>query len=88
MIIGGAIIYRLWFGAVEGQPTVLSKINTALQITVVVAALLAALTGQPSAVFIETLAIATFATTLASGMVYFAIFFRRGWRQLGDAAVE
>ena len=88
MIIGGAIICRLWFGAVEGQPTVLSKVNTALQITVVVAALLAALTGQPSAVFIETLAIATFATTLASGTVYFAIFFRRGWRQLGDAAVE
>ena len=88
MIIGGAIIYRLWFGAVEGQPTLLSKVNTALQITVVVAALLAALTGQPPAVFIEALAVATLATTIASGTVYLAVFPRRGWRQLGDPAAD
>jgi cardiolipin synthase len=88
MIIGGAIIYRLWFGAVEGQPTLLSKVNTVLQITVVVAALLAALTGQPPAVFIEALAVATLATTIASGTVYLAVFSRRGWRQLGDPAAD
>jgi cardiolipin synthase len=86
LIIGGAVIYRVWFGPVNGHPTVLSKVNTALQITVVVAALLAAMTGQPPAVFIQALAAATFLTTIASGAGYTATFVRRGWRQLGEPA--
>ena len=88
MIIGGAAVFRIWFGAVNGQPTVLSKVNTALQITVVVVALLAAMTGQPPAVFQHALAVATLLTTVASGAGYMAIFFRRGWRQLGETAAD
>jgi len=87
MIVGGAMVFRAWFGPVNGHPSVLSKVNTALQITVVVAALLGAMTGQPPAVFIKALAGATFLTTLASGAGYMATFFRRSWRQLGDSAV-
>lgn len=88
MIGGGALIFRLWFGPVNGHPIVLSKVNTALQITVVVAALLAATTGQPPAHFLLALSVATLLTTLASGAGYIAIFFRRGWALLGGAAAR
>jgi cardiolipin synthase len=88
MLVAGALIFRGWFGPVNGHPTVLSKVNTALQITVVVMALLAAMTGQPPAVFLQALAGATFLTTIASGAGYTAIFVRRGWRQLGESAAD
>jgi hypothetical protein len=39
-------------------------------------------------VFIEALAVATLATTIASGTVYLAVFSRRGWRQLGDPTAD
>lgn len=87
MLVGGALIFRAWFGPVNGQPSVLSKVNTALQITVVVAALLGALTGQPPAVFIQALSVATLLTTILSGADYLGTFVRRGWRQLGEPAV-
>lgn len=83
MIGGGALIYRLWFGPVNGHPIALSKVNTALQIAVVVAALLAAASGWPPAWLQQALAIAMLVTTAASGAAYIAIFFRRAWAVLG-----
>ena len=38
MIGGGAVIYRFWFGPLHGRPTILSKINTGMQLAVVLAA--------------------------------------------------
>jgi cardiolipin synthase len=88
MIGGGALIFRLWFGPVNGHPIALSKVNTGLQIAVVVAALLAAATGWPPAWSQQALAIAMLVTTVASGAAYIAIFFRRGWAILGSAAAR
>lgn len=88
MIGGGALIYRLWFGPVNGHPIVLSKVNTALQIAVVVAALLAAAIGWPWAWLQQALALAMLATTAASGTAYLSMFFRRAWTILGGAAAR
>ena len=88
MIGGGALIYRLWFGPVNGHPIALSKVNTALQIAVVVAALLAAAFGWPPAWLQQALAVAMVVTTVASGAAYLSAFFRRGWAILGNAAVR
>lgn len=88
MIGGGALIYRLWFGPVNGHPIVLSKVNTALQIAVVVAALLAATIGWPWAWLRHALAVAMLGTTVASGAAYLSMFFRRAWAILGGTAAR
>jgi cardiolipin synthase len=88
MIGGGALIYRLWFGPVNGHPIVLSKVNTALQIAVVVAALLAAAIGWPWPWLQQALAVAMLATTVASGTAYLTMFFRRAWTILGSPAAR
>jgi cardiolipin synthase len=40
MLVEGAVIYRLWFGPIDDHPTAVSKINTTLQIIVVIVAML------------------------------------------------
>ena len=79
MIGGGALIFRLWFGPLQGRPTIVSKVNTALQILFLVAAILHAAHGLPPRELVQALALATLATTLASGADYLARFTRRAW---------
>ncbi|MCW5573788.1 MAG: CDP-alcohol phosphatidyltransferase family protein [Steroidobacteraceae bacterium] len=80
MIGLGASIFRIWFGPLEGRPTVVSKINTLLQIIVLVLAMLRAASGVPPWEVILALSVATLATTLISGWDYVGRFVRRAWR--------
>jgi len=78
MIGSGAVVFRLWFGPLQGRPTILSKINTGMQLAVVLAAVLGAATGKlPTPEMITALAILTLLTTLVSGGDYLAAFTRR-----------
>jgi cardiolipin synthase (CMP-forming) len=77
MIGFGAVIYRLWFGPLHGRPTLISKINTGMQLTVALAAILAAALQMPSDEMITALAIVTLITTIVSGADYLAVFTRR-----------
>ncbi len=80
VVIGaGALVYRLWFGALNGRPTVISKINTALQISVLLLAIGHAGWGLPPREPLEFLAIATLCTTVLSGADYLRLFVRRAW---------
>ncbi|MBU3671845.1 MAG: CDP-alcohol phosphatidyltransferase family protein [Sinobacteraceae bacterium] len=79
LISAGAIIYRLWFGDINGRPTVISKINTALQIAVLVLVLLVAAGVPAGSATVLILSIITFVTTVASGADYLARFARRAW---------
>ncbi len=79
VIGGGALIFRLWFGPLHGRPTLLSKVNTALQILYLAAAILFAAHGLPPREVLAALAIATLVSTLASGADYTARFARRAW---------
>ncbi len=78
LIIGfGAVIYRLWFGPLNGRPTVISKINTTMQRGYLLAVVLASATGFPPREVLEALAAVTLVTILASGTEYVARFTRR-----------
>jgi cardiolipin synthase (CMP-forming) len=77
MIGLGALIYRLWFGPLHGRPTIISKINTGMQLTVALAAILGAATGMPTDEMVTALAIVTLITTVVSGADYLAVFTRR-----------
>jgi cardiolipin synthase len=77
MIGFGAVLYRFWFGPLHGRPTLLSKINTGMQLAVALAAILGAATGMPDAEIVTALAIVTLVTTVLSGAGYLGVFTRR-----------
>jgi hypothetical protein len=73
------LIFRLWFGALHGRPTLLSKINTGAQILCLLAAILYAAEAVPPREVVDALAVAAATTTLLSGVDYTASFVRRAW---------
>jgi cardiolipin synthase len=77
MIGLGAVIYRVWFGPLHGRPTMISKINTGMQLAVVLAAILGAATGLPTPEMVTALAIVTLITTIVSGADYVSAYTRR-----------
>jgi cardiolipin synthase len=78
MIGFGAVIYRFWIGPLHGRPTILSKINTGMQLAVALAAILGAATEQlPTPEMVTALAIVTLLTTVVSGADYLSAFTRR-----------
>jgi cardiolipin synthase (CMP-forming) len=79
MIGLGAVTYRAWFGRLHGRPTILSKINTALQIAYLTGVILAAATGFPPAAMLVVLGYAALVTTVFSGIDYLFTFTRRAW---------
>jgi len=79
-IIGlGAIVFRLWFGPLNGRPTVISKINTAMQLGYLLAVVLASATGFPPREVLEALAVIVLLTVLASGIDYVSRFVGRAF---------
>jgi cardiolipin synthase len=77
MIGAGALIYRIFWGPLHGRPTILSKINTGMQLAVVLAAVLGAATGLPTREMVIALALVTLLTTIVSGADYLSMFTRR-----------
>jgi cardiolipin synthase len=75
----GALIYRLWFGPLHGRPTLLSKINTALQLGYVGLVMLNAAATVPGREVLDAAAAVTLASTVLSGLHYVASFTRRVW---------
>ncbi|RYG69714.1 CDP-alcohol phosphatidyltransferase family protein [bacterium] len=75
----GAIVFRLWFGPLQGRPTVISKINTAMQLAYLLAVVLASATGFPPREVLEALAVIVLVTVLASGFDYVSRFVRRAF---------
>lgn len=79
-IIGlGAIVYRLWFGPLNGRPTIISKINTAMQIGYLLAVVLASATGFPPREVLDALAVIVLLTVIASGIDYVSRFVARAF---------
>jgi cardiolipin synthase len=78
VLIGlGALVYRLWFGALHGRPTVISKVNTAAQLVYVMLVLLRAASGMPLREILDAGAILTLITTVVSGLGYVIAFTQR-----------
>jgi cardiolipin synthase len=70
LIVGGYLVYTSMYGPVHMRPSVLSKFNTLMQITLVVVVLLAQAIGAAYDTVIRLLAYAVLATTVASGAHY------------------
>ncbi len=77
LIALGALVFRVWFGPLRGRPTPLSKLNTALQLTYLLAVMAHAAFHFPGAAALAALAAVTLATTIFSGLDYVMAFTRR-----------
>jgi cardiolipin synthase (CMP-forming) len=83
MIAAGALIYRVWFGPLHGRPTVISKINTGMQLLYLAAVVLASATAFPPREVLDALAAIVLVTICASGADYLGRFLRRAYAQAG-----
>jgi cardiolipin synthase (CMP-forming) len=82
LVIGvGALIFRLWFGPLRGRPTIISKINTGMQILYLLAVILASAIRWPPREVLDALAVVMVLTTLGSGVDYVSRFMRRAFAQ-------
>ena len=70
IIVVGALAYNYVFEPVEGEPTRISKVNTALQILFVLFVLSRAGYGWPAEITITLLGAAVFVTVVISGTDY------------------
>jgi cardiolipin synthase len=86
LVIGiGALVFRLWFGPLRGRPSVISKVNTGMQLGYLLAVILASAVGFPPREVLEALAALMVITTLASGVDYVARFVERAFAQIAAA---
>jgi len=79
MIALGALVFRLWFGPLRGRPTLLSKLNTAVQLVYLLGMMSEAAFHVPGGAMLAALALMAFATTIISGADYVLAFTRRAW---------
>jgi len=79
LIGAGALVFKLWFGVINGRPSWVSKLNTALQILVLIAAIVQAMWWVIWPEVFAALTVLTLATTIFSGADYVARFLRRAW---------
>jgi cardiolipin synthase len=70
LIVGGYLVYTSLIGPVAMRPTYLSKFNTFLQITLVVAILVQQAMALPLALLVQILIYGVFITTVSSGVHY------------------
>ncbi|MEE8210530.1 MAG: CDP-alcohol phosphatidyltransferase family protein [Acidiferrobacterales bacterium] len=70
LIVGGYLVYTSLIGSVAMRPTYLSKFNTFLQITLVVAILVQQAMALPLALLVQILIYGVFITTVSSGVHY------------------
>jgi cardiolipin synthase (CMP-forming) len=77
LIALGALTFRLWFGPLRGRPTLLSKLNTAVQLMYLFCVMANASREFPGPAVLGVLAVITLVTTVASGVDYVVVFTRR-----------
>lgn len=70
VILAGAFAYRLLFGRLELAPTLLSKLNTLLQVLLVLIVLLDLARWVPFAWLVDSLVVAVTLSTALSGLHY------------------
>ena len=70
VIFTGAVAYYFLLRPFEGQPTLLSKVNTLFQILVVFAVLVSQTVLALSEGLLDTLIVVTALTTVSSGVLY------------------
>ena len=77
VIVGGATVYNFMIRPVEGEPTRISKLNTALQLLFIVFVLSRAAFGWPDQITITVLGASVVVTVVISGIDYVWTWARR-----------
>ncbi|QSA99039.1 CDP-alcohol phosphatidyltransferase family protein [Methylococcus sp. EFPC2] len=81
VILGGAIAYYLLLHPFEGRPHWTSKLNTFLQLVLIVAVLFEHGVAPLPPLLLSTLTCLVLATTALSGIIYVLIWGRSYWRE-------
>jgi len=87
VIVGGATIYNFLIKPVEGEPTRISKLNTALQLLFIVFVLSRAGFGWPDEIAITIIGASVVVTIIISGIDYVWSWARRA-RQLSEPGAD
>lgn len=80
VIVLGAICYQWLIAPVEGEPSVISKLNTACQLAMLFFTLTAAAFGSPPPVSLTVLGATVVFTSIVSGLNYVLRWSVRAWR--------
>jgi cardiolipin synthase len=80
VIVLGATAYQLLIGDVRGQPTAISKLNTACQLGFVVFTITEAAFAWPPRVSLVVLGAAVIFTSANSGLNYVLSWSKRAWQ--------
>jgi len=85
VIVAGALAYHFWIGPYEMAPSTLSKLNTTLQIVLVLLVVLNQVLGWLPFPVLRALFWTVFATTVASGLGYVLVWGWRAWQAKREA---
>lgn len=80
LIVIGASAYYLLLGPFEGEPLLFSKLNTLVQLVLVVAVLTDQAVGAIPSEMLDLLLVLTWVTTVLSGTMYVYLWGRSYWR--------
>ena len=79
VIIAGAVTYQILIEPIEGDASLISKLNTAAQFVFVISALTAAAFQWPSSQVVMLLGAAVVFTSITSGLNYVVGWSKRAW---------
>lgn len=81
IILIGALAYYLLVGPFDGQPLIISKLNTFLQLVLLITVIISQSIGIPLQIFLDIASITVFITTVVSGISYAYIWGKRYYRE-------
>ena len=81
VIVGGATAYHFLIGRLDAHPTIVSKLNTLVQLSFVLLVIAAAAWAAVPRPLVIALGAATFVTTVVSGIDYVLTYARLAWRE-------
>jgi cardiolipin synthase len=87
IIVGGAALYQWLIAPIQGEPTLISKLNTTCQLLFIFAALLDAALQWPPLPVLTVLGAAVIFTGITSGLNYVVGWSKRAWRNTHEAVV-
>jgi hypothetical protein len=84
VIVSGALAYQRLAGHLEGEPTLISKLNTLCVLSFIVLTIMHAEWALPDAFWLTLLGAMVVFTSITSGLTYVLIWARRAQQQAHD----
>ena len=87
VIVSGALAYQRIAGRLEGEPVLISKLNTVCQLTFIVFTIMNAEWAQPDTFWLTLLGAMVVYTSITSGLTYVLIWTRRAQHRSDESPV-